>query len=230
MNYKNLLRILVHDVSNYLTVTHGYLELIKPEVKQSKNLEKLISVINNLTELVGGIKALEALKTNGPDFYQTDETMRELLNSLLNIFSSTLAFKSIVLKIEVERNLQVPPINTSILKYQVIGNLLSNAIKFSNPNSEINIHAYSEGHDTFLKIKDQGVGIPKEVFDSLFEWDKKSQRKGTSGELGTGFGLPIVKQIVEIYGGTIAVVSPLDKTLEMGTEITLKFSKEPVNK
>ena len=56
-------------------------------------------------------------------------------------------------------------------------------------------------------VKDRGIGIPENIMENLFEPDQVSSRKGTEGEKGTGFGMPILKKFVEAHGGTVDVES-----------------------
>ena len=82
-----------------------------------------------------------------------------------------------------------------------------------------------ESHIT-LNIKDSGVGIPESLLDKIFDPTEKTTRKGTSGEKGTGFGLPIVKESVELFNGIITVrSSTLDH--DHGTIFSLRF---PLNR
>ena len=92
------------------------------------------------------------------------------------------------------------------LTVSVLGNLISNAIKFSHADSTIRLGMVREEEGrVVLWIEDQGVGIPEALMPLLFAPDVSTNRKGTEGESGTGFGLPIVKMFVDKYGGTIEV-------------------------
>ena len=91
--------------------------------------------------------------------------------------------------------------------YQVFLNLLDNAIKYSNPGARVDIEIDEDATSLTVRIKDTGVGIPKEdlnqLFDRFYRVDKDRSR--TSG--GSGLGLAISKQIVELHGGSISVES-----------------------
>ncbi|MCB0356847.1 MAG: ATP-binding protein, partial [Bdellovibrionales bacterium] len=174
-------------------------------------------------ELVGGVKALESIKSHGSEEAETGESIEEILHGVKSIFRDSLNAKSLQLEIQSEQDLVAPKMNPSILKYQVLGNLVANAIKFSNPHSVILLKAYKTADNLCLAVSDQGMGIPEHIKSTLFEWNKKSQRKGTQGELGTGFGLPIVKEILELHSAYIDVNSPTDVESGQGTEITVVF-------
>lgn len=94
----------------------------------------------------------------------------------------------------------------------VVRNLLSNAIKFTPKGGKI-IFECIEKTDNYVTvmIKDNGIGMNKEVMDSLFKIDKNHTRKGTYNEKGTGLGLLLCKEFVEMHGGKIWVESTLIK-------------------
>ena len=89
-DYQNLLRTLVHDMSNYLMIIHGYLGVLKEEIIGNEKLNKISSLVHNIVELVGGIKALENLKSNGKTTYESSESFPEIFNSLKALFSQAL--------------------------------------------------------------------------------------------------------------------------------------------
>ncbi|MBI9034894.1 MAG: HAMP domain-containing histidine kinase [Bacteroidales bacterium] len=93
----------------------------------------------------------------------------------------------------------------------ILRNLISNAVKFTNSNGEVIISAEEEGDMVRLSVKDTGIGMRNEDIDMLFRVDVDTKFIGNSIEKGTGLGLILVKEFVEINGGTIKVESQLDK-------------------
>ena len=102
---------------------------------------------------------------------------------------------------------------------ELLGNLLSNAIKYNKPGGEVWVTITEENREMIIRVRDNGMGIPKEslgrIFERFYRVDKGRSRK----QGGTGLGLSIVKHIVSFYQGTIAVQSEL----EAGTEFTVKI-------
>lgn len=92
----------------------------------------------------------------------------------------------------------------SRLLVEVINNLLSNAIKFSSKGGKITIFSPSDRKST-LAVKDTGTGIKKEIASDLFKEEVKTTGVGTSGEKGTGLGLPYSMEIMKAQGGTLDV-------------------------
>ena len=93
----------------------------------------------------------------------------------------------------------------------VIRNLISNAIKFTNPLGDIRIWATEKEKVIEVVIADNGVGIPPENQAKLFRLDESVKTRGTSGEVGTGLGLILCREFIELNGGRIWVESVPDK-------------------
>jgi signal transduction histidine kinase len=89
----------------------------------------------------------------------------------------------------------------------VINNLIDNAIKFSTGKIEINITAEKTNHDILIKVKDNGIGIPKHELPKIFEKFYQGENAAGLSVTGTGLGLTLVKRIVEAHGGKVDVES-----------------------
>jgi signal transduction histidine kinase len=91
---------------------------------------------------------------------------------------------------------------------------VSNALKFTNKAGSVRISASALDHNPdFLEIKvtDTGVGISADKLESLFSFEKDTKTKGTNGEVGSGLGLSLCKELVERNGGKIDVMSQVDE-------------------
>lgn len=89
----------------------------------------------------------------------------------------------------------------------VMRNLLSNAIKFSTSGSEIQIRCEAKGDQAVVSIIDQGIGIEPSIEKDLFRIDKRTSQPGTLNETGTGLGLIMCREFVEMQGGAISLES-----------------------
>jgi signal transduction histidine kinase len=85
----------------------------------------------------------------------------------------------------------------------VMRNLISNSIKFSNTGDTITVSGSRKQDFVLLSVKDTGIGIPEDMQDKIFEEDLSS-RRGTSEEKGSGLGLRLCKEFIEIQGGSIS--------------------------
>jgi len=86
---------------------------------------------------------------------------------------------------------------------QVIANLLNNAVKYSPNGGEIVVSTRLEGNTSHVVVRDHGMGIPKEALEAIFERYGRVESPATRHIQGTGLGLPIVRQIVQLHGGTV---------------------------
>jgi PAS domain S-box-containing protein len=94
--------------------------------------------------------------------------------------------------------------------YQVFINLLDNAIKYSDPGARVDVEIEEDDSTLTVRIRDTGVGIPKEDLNQLFERFYRVDKDRSRASGGSGLGLAISRQIVEMHGGSISVESELD--------------------
>jgi signal transduction histidine kinase len=103
----------------------------------------------------------------------------------------------------------------------VINNLVGNAVKYSPAGSEVLISAKSDGADISIVVADRGMGIPAEDLPNIFE--RFHRAANSKGIPGSGIGLHMVRQIVEMHGGTVAVES----RLRNGSRFTVRLHPSP---
>lgn len=96
--------------------------------------------------------------------------------------------------------------------HQVLANLVDNAVRHGPRDGEVLVHAHGRGDELVLEIRDEGPGIPAADRDRVFERFARGERAGGGG---TGLGLAIARWVVDLHGGTIAVVPP---TVHSGAE------------
>jgi PAS domain S-box-containing protein len=94
--------------------------------------------------------------------------------------------------------------------YQVFINLLDNAIKYSDPGARVDVEIEEDDWALTVRIRDTGVGIPKEDLNQLFERFYRVDKDRSRATGGSGLGLAISRQIVEMHGGSISVESEVD--------------------
>ncbi len=93
----------------------------------------------------------------------------------------------------------------------VLQNIITNAIKFTNPDGEITVTTKTENGEVLISISDNGVGIKEEYMNKLFKIEHSASNTGTHDESGTGLGLLLTKEMVELNGGKIFVESEFGK-------------------
>lgn len=198
-----------HELKTPLTSIKGFAETLKI-VKDDETREKFLDIINKeaerLTRLINDILVLSNIESNL--VADIEEFLPcTVLEDVINMMRKAALNKNITL--EFEDNNSELIIGDKDKFYQLGLNLIENAIKYSNDPGNVKILSYNKDGYYCLKVKDNGIGIPKEdiprIFERFYRVDK-SRKKG-----GTGLGLAIVKHIVKTFNGEISVESNFGK-------------------
>ncbi|GCF12478.1 hypothetical protein Harman_04130 [Haloarcula mannanilytica] len=181
--------IVSHDLKNPLNVASGRLELAREEC-DSEHLDSIADAHKHMSEL---IEDLLALSRQGR---WTGETEPVNLKTMSINCWQTVTGTEPSIRIETEKRILADP---AALR-QVFGNLFTNAVQYTGPNVTITVGELADG----FYIEDDGPGIPNEERELVFE------PRHSIVEDGTGFGLTIVKQIIEAHGWEIRIVGGSD--------------------
>ena len=215
--------IIAHDLRGPVS---GFqmLPYIMREAISSNNLAKLQSLVEamaksttHLSALLEGLLTWAQTQTGSMPYDPTAIPSEILLNK---VFTSQVALahaKGVELIIAQNQSFQIwVDVNSA---EAALRNLVHNAIKFSSQGQTISLSCQVRGRSLVFVIKDEGVGIPREMQAKLFSPASKFQRKGTNGEKGTGLGLLLVDELVRLNKGTIAFKSELGE----GTTFYVEF-------
>lgn len=131
----------------------------------------------------------------------------EIIETATNACDKLAKSKNINLELSCNESFMIKA-NPLLLK-QAITNLVNNAIKYSNKGKSIFISVLNKQNETIIGIQDQGIGIPDEHIDHIFERFYRIDKSRSRKTGGSGLGLSIVKLIAETHGGYIKVDSKL---------------------
>lgn len=222
--HKMLLSI-THDIKSPLSSISGYIQLIKLDsnLSQKEHIKPIEYSVDHIQALLSNLLDFSALEQNKLSISAYSFNIGELANNLHKMF------KPILGKKEIEFNYTSPDllIEADELKIkQIATNLISNAIKYTTKGSiYISYDIIDTSNDTIkllqFRIKDTGVGIALDKQKDLFKPFSRIKENNTLSS-GNGFGLYVVKGLVELLNGTIDFWSEKG----VGTEITCKF---PIN-
>lgn len=206
-----LLKLFSHDISNPLTVMGISLNQIRKNKTDPEYIEKAIkrceSAIFKISQIVDNIKKIEAMKSGKVKLQNILTSVHEFCDQVEEYTAPLLLDKNIRLQIEKPSEDDSFFCDTELIQTQVVGNLLTNAIKFSPKESQIYLSVGLHLDQLKIEVMDKGKGISRKDMPFIFSADRPTTSVGTEGEKGTGFGLPIVKSVIEILGGTIQVDS-----------------------
>ncbi len=221
---ENLFRVLCHDLGNPLALLQMAVEQAQqtPDTaKKTRSLEISQRAISNMVDITQNVRRMYSMREGKADVQCVPMALNAAIEQIQFLFQTPLAQKEIALHYDMERHRStVVLVDTVSFVHQVLSNIVSNSVKFSEPKGAIYIQATpgADGH-IHLQIKDEGIGMPTQIRDSLFDVQRKTTRPGTSGERGTGFGMHLMKTFVEKYGGDVEVQSEENR----GTTFTLKL-------
>ncbi|MBI3542179.1 MAG: HAMP domain-containing histidine kinase, partial [Deltaproteobacteria bacterium] len=222
---KALIHVLCHDLGNpvaSITGLIGFVEKFEGE-QRAQAIAMIKRAAAGAQGIIDLIRKLQALESGKLALDLGDHELAALVRESVEVLGERLAMKKLKLVVDVDPALRVRVEKTSFVS-SVVNNVLSNAIKFSKEGDAIEIRARAREAGVDLSVRDHGVGMPPELVDSVFSELKATSRAGTSGEKGTGFGMPLARKFVVAYGGDIAVKSS-EAPGDHGTEITLKLKK-----
>ncbi len=221
-----------HEFRTPLTTIKSNIELLDfflkknglgEDPKASRNIERIESQIDRLNALMNDILMIGKLEGGKIPFNPEFVLLSDLCRGIINQFSIDIGKENLI-HLEIvgdERKIEIDP---NIYEH-IISNLLSNSLKYSAKGKKVDLVLEFRKDGFKLKVKDQGIGISEEdqkkLFDSFF-------RANNVGAIqGTGLGLTIVKQFVEMHKGEIEVESKINE----GTSfiITQGYSKKRLN-
>ena len=209
-----------HELKTPITTIKSYTEtLMENEVDKDTN-QKFLSVIDSesdrMARLVRDLLQLSNIDYNKTNWKRTEISISNMLKDIISRLALLIKEKAHKIELNIEENLPNIVADKDGIE-QVILNIISNAIKYTEDNGEINISASTKDDDLVLRVKDNGIGIPKDDQERIFERFYRVE-KGRSREMGgTGLGLSIAREIIDAHGGQIHI----DSVFGQGTEITI---------
>lgn len=204
--------ILAHDLKNPFHTIMGYSSLLYQDYERFTEGERrkyagdIYRSANNIFRLLQNLLDWSRSQTGNIRYSPVRFELKPLSDAVFSLLSPFAAQKSVRLNNRVPEGVYIhadPMMTETILR-----NLMSNAIKFSFPEGQVSVKAKQDktGEITFYVI-DEGQGLSTNDIEQLFRIDSKVRRKGTGGEDGSGLGLTLCKEFVQINKGTIQVES-----------------------
>ena len=206
-------RIISHDLKNPFTSLMSISQVIDENYEAIDNGEKKMGIkrinegINHIYALLENLLTWSRSQTGKINYEPQNCDLADLIKMNINLY--TISAKKKGIKIDYKLPDNAIAYADKEMVSTIVRNLLNNAIKFTKLDSTIHIALKSENSNYKVEIADQGEGISDENKDKLFRIDKKYKTVGSSGEKGTGLGLLLCKEFVEINKGTIDVKSKL---------------------
>ncbi|HYN23353.1 MAG TPA: hybrid sensor histidine kinase/response regulator [Thermoanaerobaculia bacterium] len=221
------LAMLAHELRNPLAPIRNAVELMRqvethdPSFqpsremveRQVKNLARLVDDLLDVSRISqGSIRLRKEAVDLGAVVERAIEATRPLIEARGHTLSVRLPTDSVRLEADPTR------------LEQVVANLLNNAAKYTMPGGQIQIKAGLDGNEAVVRVRDNGIGVPPDVLDRVFEPFVQSEGSLARSEGGLGIGLTLAKSLVEMHGGSIEAHSP---GLGQGSEFVVRLPARP---
>lgn len=223
-----------HDIRTPMNAILGFTTLADDNVGDDEKVKDYLAKIKtsgkHLLSLINDVLDMSRIESGKFQLDETDADLVEMLNDVKNIVSGQIEEKQIKLHMDsseiIDKNVFCDEIRLS----QVIMNLLSNAIKFTPEGGEVfvkmkQLPCEKEGKGLYrLRVKDTGIGMSQEFAERVFFPFERERNTTVSKIQGTGLGMSITKNIIDMMGGTIEVISEQGKGTEfvINLELTLQ--------
>lgn len=224
-----------HDIRTPMNAILGFAALATAKIDNTERvkdcLAKILSSGNHLLSLINDILDMSRIESGKIRLDEQEANLSDMLHDIKTIISGQIHAKHIELYMDV---LDVTDENVVCDKTrlnQVLLNLLSNAVKFTMPGGTVSVRVIQlpnapEGRGLYeIRVKDTGIGMSAEFVKHVFEPFERESTVSVSRIQGTGLGMAISKNIIDMMGGTIECLSEKGKGTEFVIRIALKLQK-----
>jgi signal transduction histidine kinase/tetratricopeptide (TPR) repeat protein len=204
-----------HEFKTPLTSIKALAERLQSDkVIDSARMKQYFSLISQntdqLTHLVKNLLDFSKIEEGKLEYHYAPTDIAELVNQQIRDFEKNDVQKRAQITTSIPDN--IPPINADREALsQALNNLLDNAFKFSAPEAKVEVRVKKEKDDVVIEVADQGIGIPQEEMEKIFDKFYQAKNAVKHSAKGTGLGLTLVKHTVETHGGKVSVRSKVSE-------------------
>lgn len=204
-NVSHELRSPLASIKLYGELLQSHLDTENPNMRQEllqvmgQQTDRLVDLINDLLDMSrlesGHRKVNKMLIDLGP-----------LIEEVLDLFVVQMKARGLTLVKEIQPNLPSVMADQELL-FIIFKNLISNAIKYNRPEGRIEVSAYAQENWLEFSVKDSGIGIPASALPHIFDKFYRVSTTSESGIVGSGLGLAMVKEAIDLHDGRVEVIS-----------------------
>lgn len=206
---ERFISILSHDLKSPLISLGFMLNLFREKasmnVKEKESLlNRAVTITGSMIEMINTILQMSLYRWSGLSVSKVRIKTSDMVKKILSYFEGQMEYKRVVIQNTILKSHTIyadPNLFAVVLR-----NLLSNSIKFCANENEVIIYA-PENQDNIISVKNSSNGIKADFLPHLFDDRVLTTTTGTGGEVGSGIGLPLCREIVEAHQGTIEVSS-----------------------
>ena len=226
-----------HDIRTPMNAIIGFATLASANIgnddKVRDYLAKILSSGNHLLSLINDVLDMSRIESGKIHLEETAANLADILHDLKTIISGQIHAKQLELYMDVMDVTDEDVYCDKTRLNQVLLNLLSNAVKFTPAGGTVSVRVAQlpgapAGKGMYeIRVKDTGIGMSREFTDRIFEPFERERTSTVSRIQGTGLGMAISKNIIDMMGGTIQVHSEKNRGTEFIIRLALRLQSEP---
>ncbi len=216
---QNFISLMSHDLKTPVAKIAGMADVMKHKnsgnIELANGLQSIIDATKELNKFISSILDLTKVESRNISLNMQSKDINSIVENTIDNLRYEASTKNVNVVLDLA---PLYPIEFDInLMKRVFANLVENAIKYSGEGSEVNVKTWDDEQWVYITISDNGVGIPPEELEYIFEKFYRVKNDASHSIKGTGLGLYLVKYFVELHGGTI------EATSEVGNGTTFKI-------
>lgn len=221
--------ILSHDLRSPLTTLKGFLSIIIENVEAlpkeaiKKHAKSIRNSVSSSLDLIDNTLFWSMSQTGTITYTPSTFSLTETLQKIHSLYELTAEKKRINFELSVHEEISV--YGDENMLYVALRNVVSNALKFTTEGKLVKIQAASNHQHAIIKITDEGIGMSKQYIEKLMADEQTALKVGTANEKGTGLGLILCKNFVQLNSGSLHIESHENT----GTEFTIRLPLPPTN-
>ncbi len=200
-----------HDLRTPLTMISGYAEMMRdlPGEASTENIQVILDETNHLSRLVNDVLDLSKLRSGAAELKTSRYSLTASIQKILERLQALSEAEGYRLSFEADCSVMIDADELKIS--QVIYNLCTNAISYTGADKKVFVRQVVSNQRVRIEIKDTGVGIAKDELDKIWERYYRTNNDHIRAKIGSGLGLSIVRQILDIHHAEYGVSSELNQ-------------------
>ncbi len=210
-----------HDIRTPMNAIIGFTSLAAAHIDNTEQvrdyLTKIATSSNHLLSLINDVLDMSRIESGKVKIEETESSLPEILHDLKTIVQADIMSKQLDFYIDTVDVVNEHVLCDRLRLNQILLNLLSNAMKFTKPGGMVSVRILQkrsapEGYAAYeFQVKDTGIGMSPEFLKHVFDPFERERTSTISGIQGTGLGMAITRNIVDMMGGSIFVESEVGK-------------------
>ena len=229
-----------HDIRTPMNAIIGFTSLAATHTDDPERIKEYLNKIqissSHLLSLINDVLDMSRIESGKVKIEEKEVHLPDVLHDLRTIVQADIKAKSLDFFIDVMDMENEDVICDKLRLSQILLNILSNAMKFTKPGGQISMKVQQspdtdpEYADYTFRIKDTGIGMSPEFVKHIFEPFEREETATVSGIQGSGLGMAITKNIVDMMDGSIEVISQLGQGSEFIVDLRFKKNKKEISR